>query len=44
MDNTANPECTPGAGIKLLNLPGEAVTAIESFFKKRPPLFMMPHA
>jgi Tfp pilus assembly protein PilZ len=43
IDNTANPECTQGAGIKLLNLPPDAASAIESFFQKRQPLFVQTH-
>jgi hypothetical protein len=42
VDNNANPECTPGAGIKLLNLPPDAVKAVEAFFQERPPIFMAP--
>ena len=42
LDNPANPECTSGAGIKLLNLPGDAAAAIETFFKEREPLFIAP--
>ena len=41
-DNTANPECTGGAGIKLQNVPADAVSAIEAFFQKRPPIFVLP--
>jgi Tfp pilus assembly protein PilZ len=40
-DNTANPECTPGAGIKLLNLTPDSVKLIETFFKERPPMFVV---
>ncbi len=38
-DNPANPECVQGAGMKLLNLTGDSVAAIESFFGKRTPMF-----
>ena len=41
IDNMVNPECIPGAGIKLLDLQPDAATMIESFFRKRPPLFMV---
>ena len=39
LDNLANPECTQGAGFKLLGLNGDAKKAIESFFAKRAPNF-----
>lgn len=39
VDNLANPECTQGAGVKLLNLTRDNATVIESFFQKRQPLF-----
>lgn len=40
-DNLANPECTQGAGLKLVNLPRDAQQSIEAFFEKRPPMFYM---
>jgi Tfp pilus assembly protein PilZ len=39
LDNLANPECTQGAGLKLLSLSPEAKKVIESFFAKRAPSF-----
>jgi hypothetical protein len=41
LDNMANPECTSGAGLKLLNLNREGASAIESFFQQRAPLFYL---
>lgn len=40
VDNTSNPECTPGAGIKLLNLSSGDASSIETFFNERPPMFL----
>jgi hypothetical protein len=42
IDNAASPENGPGAGLKLLNLSGDSAAAIEAFFQKRPPLFVVP--
>lgn len=39
LDNLANPECTQGAGLKLLNLPADAKTVIHGFFARRAPTF-----
>jgi hypothetical protein len=44
IDNMVNPECIPGAGIKLLDLQPDAAGMIEAFFRKRPPLFMVTRA
>lgn len=38
-DNYANPECSPGAGFKLVGLTPVHAKAIESFFSVRPPMF-----
>jgi Tfp pilus assembly protein PilZ len=40
VDNTSNPECTPGAGIKLLSLSAGDAAVIEGFFNSRPPMFL----
>jgi len=38
-DNPASPECSPGAGVKLLNLSNDQAAVIEAFFAKRQPMF-----
>lgn len=38
--NLSNDECTPGAGLRLLELSGAQASAIEAFFARRPPMFV----
>jgi len=39
LDNLANPDCSPGAGVKLLGLKPDDAKVIETFFQKRAPMF-----
>jgi outer membrane biosynthesis protein TonB len=42
VDNGVSHDAGPGAGLKLLGLSGDSAAAIEAFFQKRPPLFVVP--